>query len=65
VPTQHDVGAVNGNAVVVMRQILAHQISVNRMAREPRECFNSIAAKDGDAPRSCHCTERAVGCAQK
>ncbi len=35
VPMQHDVGAVDGNAVVVMRQILAHQVPINGMAREP------------------------------
>src|ERR1700726_1076207 len=35
---QHDVGAIDGNAVVVMRQILAYQIPVKGMAREPTQC---------------------------
>jgi hypothetical protein len=37
-PMQDDVGAVDGHAVVGMRQILAHQIPVDGMAREPTQC---------------------------
>jgi hypothetical protein len=35
---QDDIGAVDGHAVVGMRQILAHQIPVNGMTREPTQC---------------------------